>query len=247
MELGLLLFLSLAGSVLSIAAAGLVLLFPERTRRQLLPCLISYATGTLLGAAFLGLLPKALNMGASPLAVLSAALGGIFIFLGLEKTLLWRHCHKEDCEVHSSAGVMIVVGDALHNFMDGILIGSALLVSPALAYTATLAVVAHEIPQETGDFAIMLSAGWSRRKALWANTLSSLATLPGAFAAYYALALFKPALPYVMAVSAASFIYIALADLIPAAHRHPGRGRPVSQFVLGLAGVGTIALFVLGH
>lgn len=247
MELSILLFLSLAGSVLSIAAAGLVLLFPERTRRQLLPCLISYATGTLLGAAFLGLLPKALSMGASPLAVLSAALAGIFVFLGLEKTLLWRHCHKENCEVHSSAGVMIVVGDALHNFMDGILIGSALLVSPALAYTSTLAVVAHEIPQETGDFAIMLSAGWSRRKALWANTLSSLATLPGAFGAYYALSFFKPALPYVMAVSAASFIYIALADLIPAAHRHPGRGRPVSQFVLGIAGVGTIAFFVFGH
>lgn len=247
MELGILLFLSLAGSVLSIAAAGLVLLFPERARRQLVPCLISYATGTLLGAAFLGLLPKALNMGASPVAVLGATLGGIFIFLGLEKTLLWRHCHKENCEVHSSAGVMIVVGDALHNFMDGILIGSSLLVSPALAYTSTVAVVAHEIPQETGDFAIMLSAGWSRRKALWANTLSSLATLPGAFGAYYALAFFKPALPYVMAVSAASFIYIALADLIPAAHRHPGRGRPVSQFVLGLAGVGTIAFFVLGH
>jgi len=245
MELGILLFLSLAGSVLSIAAAGLVLLFPERARRQLVPCLISYATGTLLGAAFLGLLPKALNMGASPVAVLGATLGGIFIFLGLEKTLLWRHCHKENCEVHSSAGVMIVVGDALHNFMDGILIGSALLISPALAYTSTVAVVAHEIPQETGDFAIMLAAGWSRRKALWANTLSSLATLPGAFGAYYALAFFNPALPYVMAVSAASFIYIALADLIPAAHRHPGR--PVSQFVLGLAGVGTIALFVLGH
>lgn len=247
MELGLLLFLSLAGSVLSIAAAGLVLLFPERTRRHLVSCLISYATGTLLGAAFLGLLPKALTMGASPLSVLGATLGGIFVFLGLEKTLLWRHCHKENCEVHSSAGVMIVVGDALHNFMDGILIGSALLVSPALAYTSTMAVVAHEIPQETGDFAIMLSAGWSRRKALWANTLSSLATLPGAFGAYYALAFFKPALPYVMAVSASSFIYIALADLIPAAHRHPSRGRPVSQFVLGLAGVGTIALFVLGH
>lgn len=181
------------------------------------------------------------------MAVLGAALGGIFIFLGLEKTLLWRHCHKEDCEVHSSAGIMIVMGDALHNFMDGILIGSALLVSPGLAYTSTLAVVAHEIPQETGDFAIMLAAGWSRRKALWANTLSSLATLPGAVGAYYTLAFFRPALPYVMAVSASSFIYIALADLIPAAHRHPGRGRPAVQFLLGLAGVGTIALFVLGH
>ncbi len=247
MKFAILTFLSLAGSVLSVAAAGLFLLFPERTRAHLLPCLISYATGTLLGAAFLGLLPKALNMGASPVAVLGAALGGIFIFLGLEKTLLWRHCHKENCEVHSSAGTMIVIGDALHNFMDGILIGSALLISPALAYTSTVAVVAHEIPQETGDFAIMLAAGWSRRKALWANTLSSLATLPGAFGAYYALAFFKPALPYVMAVSAASFIYIALADLIPAAHRHPSRGRPVSQFVLGLAGVGTIAFFVLGH
>jgi zinc and cadmium transporter len=242
-----LLILSLTGSVLSVAAAGLFLLFPKTIRNNLVPCLVSYATGTLLGAAFLGLLPKALNMGAPAPSVLGAALVGIFLFLGLEKTLLWRHCHKENCEVHSTAGPLIVIGDALHNFMDGVLIGSALLVSPALALSSTLAVVAHEIPQETGDFAIMLAAGWSRKKAWWANIGSSLTTLPGAFGAYYALASFKMALPYVMAVSAASFIYIALADLIPAAHRHPETGKPVMQFILGLAGVGTIAFFVSGH
>jgi len=242
-----LLFLSLAGSVLSVLAAGTFLLFPERTRRQLVPCLISYATGTLLAAALLGLLPKALGMGAPPAAVTGAVLAGIFLFLGLEKTLLWRHCHAENCEVHSAAGLMINIGDALHNFMDGVLIGSALLVSPALAYTSTLAVVAHEIPQETGDFAIMLGAGWSRKKALWANIAASLSTVPGAFGAYYALGSFKSALPYVMAVSAASFIYIALADLIPSAHRHPKKGHPLVQFLLGLAGVATIAFFVLGH
>jgi len=242
-----LLILSLIGSILSVLTAGLFLLFPEKTRKSLLPGLVSYATGTLLGAAFLGLLPKAVDMDAPSAAVLGAALAGIFIFLGFEKTLLWRHCHKESCEVHSSAGAMIIIGDSLHNFIDGILIGSALLVSPALALSSTLAVVAHEIPQETGDFAILLSAGWSRKKALFANSVSVLATLPGAFGVYYALDSFKPALPYVMAVFSASFIYIALADLIPAAHRHPGTGSPVMQFVLGLAGVGTIALFVFGH
>ena len=242
-----LLFLSIAGSVLSVWAAGIFLLFPEQTRGRLVPCLVSYATGTLLGAAFLGLLPKALNLEASPTAVLGATLAGIFIFLGLEKTLLWRHCHAENCEVHSAAGPLIVIGDAFHNFMDGILIGSALLVSPHMALSSTLAVVAHEIPQETGDFAIMLAAGWSRGKAFFWNTASSLATVLGAFLAYYALASFKPMLPYVLAFSSASFIYIALADLIPAAHRHPGRGKPALQFFLGLAGVGTIAFFVLGH
>ncbi|OGR75762.1 MAG: ZIP zinc transporter [Elusimicrobia bacterium GWC2_64_44] len=242
-----LLLLSLAGSVLSVAAAGLFLVFPEKTRRQLVPCLVSYATGTLLGAAFLGMLPKALGMGAPSLPVLAAVLAGLFLFLGLEKTLLWRHCHAENCEVHSSAGIMITVGDALHNFMDGVLIGSAMLVSPALAFSSTLAVVAHEIPQETGDFAIMLSSGWSVKKALAANIAASLATLPGAFGAYYLLGFFRPALPYVLAVSAASFIYIALADLIPAAHRHPKQGKPALQFLLGLGGVGTIALFVLKH
>lgn len=242
-----LLFLSLAGSVLSVCAAALFLIFPERIRTRLLPCLVSYATGTLLGAALLGLLPRALNLGASPITVMGAVLAGIFLFLGLEKTLLWRHCHKENCEVHSSAGLMISIGDGLHNFIDGILIGSALLVSPALALSSTLAVVAHEIPQETGDFAIMLSAGWSRKKAFSANIAASLATLPGAFGAYYALASFRQVLPYVMAVSAASFIYIALADLIPASHRHPGQGRPATQFLLGLAGVGTIAFFVFQH
>ncbi|PIU19562.1 MAG: ZIP zinc transporter [Elusimicrobia bacterium CG08_land_8_20_14_0_20_59_10] len=241
-----LLILSLAGSVLSVCATGIFLFFPEKTRNSLVPCLVSYATGTLLGAAFLGLLPNALVSAPVP-AVLAAVLGGIFFFLGLEKTLLWRHCHKEHCELHSSAGTLIVIGDALHNFMDGVLIGSAMLVSPGLAVSSTLAVVAHEIPQETGDFAIMLSSGWSRKKAFAANIGSSLTTLPGAFGAYYALSYFRQALPYVMAVSAASFIYIALADLIPAAHRHPGQGRPAVQFLLGLAGVATIALFAMHH
>jgi zinc and cadmium transporter len=239
--------ISFAGSVLSVGAAGIFLLFPEKTRSHILPCLVSYATGTLLGAAFLGLLPEALHMGADPGAVLGTVLAGIFIFLGLEKTLLWRHCHKEHCELHSSAGAMIVLGDALHNFMDGILIGSAMLVSPALAFSSALAVIAHEIPQETGDFAIMLSSGWSRRKAFLANMASSLATIPGAFGAYYGLSYVKPALPYVMAVSAASFIYIALADLIPALHRNPKGGSAVVQFLLGLAGVGTIFLFAMHH
>ncbi len=238
-----LLALSLAGSVLGVLAAALFLALPERRRNAFLPALVSYATGTLLGAAFLGLLPRALSS-APPAPVLGAALGGVFLFLGLEKTLLWRHCHNENCDVHPSAGTMIVIGDALHNFMDGVLIGSALLVSPGLAFTSTLAVVAHEIPQETGDFAIMLSAGWPRKKAFIANILSSLATLPGAFAAYYAFGFFKPALPYVIAVSAASFIYIALADLIPAAHRVPRVGSPLAQFMLGLLGVGTISVFV---
>lgn len=242
-----LLLISLAGSVLSVLAAGFFLLFPQKTREQLVPCLISYATGTLLGAAFLGLLPRALSGGASPFAVMGAVLAGIFLFLGLEKTLLWHHCHQEHCELHSSAGVLIVLGDAFHNFMDGILIGSAMLVSPALAYSSALAVIAHEIPQETGDFAIMLAAGWSRKKALAANLASSLAILPGAFGAYYALSYFTPALPYVMAVSAAGFIYIALADLIPALHRNPRQGGAMAQFLLGLAGVGTMALFAMHH
>jgi len=175
---------SILGSVGAIAGAGLMLLFPENTIKRFLPYLISYATGTLLGAAFLGMIPEALQH-ATPKTVSGTVLAGIVLFFVLEKLVIWCHCHDEDCEVHSTSGPLILIGDAFHNFVDGFVIAAAFFTSIPFGIAASLAVIAHEIPQEVGDFAILLKSGYSRAKALILNTLSSLTTVPGAVAAYF--------------------------------------------------------------
>ncbi len=233
---------SILGSIGAIAGAALMLLFPENTRKTLLPYLISYATGTLLGAAFLGMIPKALQH-ATPMAVSGTVLAGIVLFFVLEKLVIWRHCHDEDCEVHGTSGPLILIGDAFHNFVDGFVIAAAFFTSIPFGIAASLAVIAHEVPQEVGDFAILLEGGYSRAKALIFNTLSSLATVPGAVAAYFFLGEIQEAIPYFLALSAASFIYIATADLVPDLHRKTGTKQGLMQLTLMVAGIGTIGLF----
>jgi len=212
-----------------------------------LPCLLSYATGTLLGAAFLGMIPEGIEQ-APAVAVTGTVLAGIVAFFLLEKLVIWRHCHAGECEVHGhQGGVLILVGDAFHNFMDGVVIAAAFLVSVPLGIAAGLAVIAHEVPQELGDFAILLDSGYSKVKALLYNLVSSLATLPGAVIGWFWLDQVRQAIPFVLAVSAASFIYIAVADLVPGLHKRIGLGATVSQVALILAGIGTIAFFRFGH
>jgi zinc and cadmium transporter len=229
------------GSVLAVAGSALLLTFPARVRQALLPSLLSYATGTLLGAAFLGLIPNALEM-ASPLAVSATLLVGILIFFAAEKLMLWRHCHDGACERHGSAARLILVGDAVHNAGDGFVIASAFLTSIPLGIAVSLAVLAHELPQEVGDFAILLDGGYPPRRALAYNLISALPTLFAAVGGYYWLDAARQLLPFVLALSAASFIYIAVADLIPALHRRTGLRDAFSQFALLLGGIGTILL-----
>lgn len=232
---------SLLGSLGVVLAAGLLLLSEEERRRRLLPSLVSYAVGTLLGAAFLGMLPRALE-GGNGRAVLSTTLFGLVLFFVLEKWVLWRHCHQAECDIHASAGPLILAGDACHNFVDGFAIASAFLVSVPLGISTSLAVIAHEIPQELGDFAILLESGYTRSRALVYNLLSSATTLPGALIAYFALSALSAIIPYVLAVSAASFIYIAAADLIPGLHRQTSPRSGLQQLALLLLGVATISL-----
>ena len=246
MLLGWIMLFSVLGSVGAIAGAALLLFFQEGTRKILLPCLLSYAIGTLLGAAFLGMIPKALEQNTA-LAISGTVLAGIVIFFALEKIIIWRHCHEEECEVHGTAGPLILIGDAFHNFVDGFVIAAAFLTSVPLGIAASLAVIAHEIPQEVGDFAILLENGYSKTRALALNTLSSLATLPGAVIAYFFLGETREAVPFILALSAASFIYIAVADLVPGLHRQTGLKSAIRQIVLVLAGIGTIAIFRLAH
>jgi zinc and cadmium transporter len=236
---------SLIGSVGAILLAGAYLLFPERVRQTLIPCLISYATGTLLGAAFLGLLPHALD-NAPAASILPTVLVGILAFFLLEKIVIWRHCHNAECEKHATAGPLLLIGDALHNFIDGIAIAAAFIASIPIGISTALAIFAHEFPQEVGDFAILLESGYSRRRALTYNTLSSLSTLPGAVLAYYFLMEVQKFTANIMALSAASFIYIAIADLIPSLHRQTDLRHAINQFALIMAGVGTILLFHMG-
>lgn len=166
---------SLLGSVGSVTLAGLFLLFPQSTRSVLVPSLISYATGTLLGASFLGILPRVLNSISASVA-LNAVLLGIILFFVLEKLALWRHCHNSGCEVHSQAGFLLLIGDAFHNFVDGAAIASTFVISIPLGVVTSIAVIAHEIPQEVGDFAILLQSGYSKTKAF--PTTHSRAYLP---------------------------------------------------------------------
>ncbi|MBU0620667.1 MAG: ZIP family metal transporter [Gammaproteobacteria bacterium] len=236
---------SLLGSVGAIAVSALLLLFPQGIRQVLVPCLISYATGTLLGAAFLGMIPSALSQ-APAINVLATVLAGMVLFFVLEKLVLWRHCHEAECAVHGRAGPLILIGDAFHNFVDGVVIAAAFLTSIPLGIATALAVIAHEIPQEVGDFAILLDNGYGRVRALLLNGLSSAATLPGAVIAYFWLGETREAVPYILALSAASFIYIATADLIPGLHRQMTFAASLRQVLLLLAGIATIAFFRLG-
>jgi zinc and cadmium transporter len=232
---------SLLGSLGVVLGAGVLLLPEEEKRRRLLPSLVSYAVGTLLGAAFLGMLPRALE-GGPRRAVLSTTLFGIVLFFILEKWVLWRHCHQAECDIHSSAGPLILAGDAFHNFVDGFAIAAAFLTSVPLGISTSLAVIAHEVPQELGDFAILLESGHCPSRALVLNLLSSVATLPGALIAYLALSVLSTVIPYVLAISAASFIYIAAADLIPGLHRETSPRSGLRQMVLLLGGIATILL-----
>jgi len=230
---------SILGSLGAIAGAALFLAFPSGIRKVIVPCLISYAAGTLLGAAFLGMIPTSLGQ-ASGTSVMATVLAGIVLFFVLEKFVLWRHCHDGDCQVHGHAGPLILIGDAFHNFVDGVVIATAFLSSIPLGIATSLAVVAHEIPQEVGDFAILLDHGYGRAKALLLNSLSASSTLPGAVMAYFWLGEAHQAVPYILALSAASFIYIATADLIPGLHQETALPSSLRQLALLLAGIGTI-------
>ena len=240
---------SLLGGVLSVLAASVYLLLPDTPRQRLLPHLVSFAIGALLGAAFLALLPHAMNLGEDLHRLGLTVLLGILAFFTLEKMVLWRHCHAQDCEAHghsesstvdSTPGILILVGDGLHNLVDGVLIASAFLTDFHLGVVTSLAVAAHEIPQEVGDFAVLLHSGFSRSRALLFNIISSLATIVGAIVAYYSFEGAQFLLPYVLAIAASSFIYVAVADLIPGLHKRTHFSATVQQLSLILLGVAVI-------
>jgi zinc and cadmium transporter len=255
------------GGVLSALAASAFLIVSERVRARVLPHLVSFATGALLSAALLGLLPHAIEAAGLSDAhkIGMTLLGGLLLFFVLEKMVLWRHCHEDVCEVHvnpephghahahnhnhnhahdarrdKASAMLILIGDGFHNVLDGVLIAAAFMTDVHLGVVTAIAVCAHEIPQEVGDLAILLNGGMSRVRALTLNMLASVTSVLGGVVAYFAMAEVQDVLPYAIAIAASSFLYIAVADLIPGLHRKVDPGSGVWQFLYILLGVAVI-------
>jgi zinc and cadmium transporter len=260
------------GGIASAAFASAFLLLPERTSTRLLPHLVSFATGALLGAALLALLPEAMESvgtaGAHGIGV--ALVLGLGVFFVIEKVVLWRHAHSHEqgqmasaapAQGHTgahdhphghahdhghshrdeAAGVLVLIGDSVHNVLDGILISAAFLQNWPLGLLTTFAVAAHEIPHRLGDFVLLVHSGMSQRRALLLNMATGLAAVLGGIAAYFALRRVIGLLPYALAVAAAGFLYIAVAGLIPALHRRADPHTSLAQVTLIGLGVGVIA------
>lgn len=252
---------SLLGGLLSVLIASSFLLLSDKHRATAVPHLVSFAIGALLGASFLGLIPHALthDQGIDPHEIGLTLLIGVMIFFLLEKMVLWRHCHSHHghehipeldrpdhhgghTHKHAAAGTLILVGDTIHNFVDGILITAAFMTDIHLGVVTALAIAAHEIPQELGDFVILLHSGFSKMKALYYNILSSLGTLVGALLAYFALSDMQHLLPYILVIAASSFIYVAVADLLPGLH---ARIKPIETLQqISLIAAGTLFIYI---
>lgn len=233
--------LSLLGSSGGLLLASSLLLFNDRVRSRLVPWLVSYAVGALLGVALLALLPEALES-LAPTPVFGTLLVGIMTFFILEKLVVIRHCHTDECHVHSSTATLVLFSDAFHNFLDGAIIATAVMTSVPLGINTAVAVAAHEIPQEVGDVAILLAAGYSRRRALLLNVLSGASGLLGAFLAFSTVSVIPNIRPFILAFSSASLLYIAMSDLIPDLHRGQLDKNAFRQVLLIAAGIATVVI-----
>lgn len=247
---------SLCGGVLSLLFAALLTL---NTKASWVSMLVSYAIGALLGASFLNTLPEAFELAEDPAEITVMVLIGILLFFIFEKLVLWRHCHINECDAHDPkhgnsktlisndhdfgrSGMMIIFGDTFHNFVDGILIAAAFLVDVQLGIITSIAIIAHEIPQEAGDFIILLNSGYTRQRAFLMNLLSSLATLVGGVLAYFMLHKLDYLILPFLGLATASMMYVAMSDLIPGLHKRPEINATFQQVTLILLGIGSIWL-----
>lgn len=250
--LGWIIVLTALGGVVSALLAAVVLLLPAAVRMRWLPHLLSFATGTLLAAALLALVPHAIQgAGFRRLHEIGVALlAGILLFFVLEKCLLWRHCHTEDVESHAAhshhrdqaSGVLVLAGDALHNALDGVIIAAAVLTDFHLGLVTALAIMAHEIPQEIGNFAVLLHAGMSRGRALALNLATSATAIVGGVVAWFALRDALAVLPFALAFAAATLLYVAVADLIPGLHRRSTPRASLAQVLWIAGGIAVVAV-----
>ena len=250
--LGYIVIFTLIGSVFSLIG-GILLLFKEKTTLKYSHFLAAFAAGTLLGTVFFDLLPEAIEeaehvsseLGYTINIFLWTLLGFLSFFL-VERFIHWFHHHQHEYteEVVKPTVPLIITSDSIHNFIDGVVIASTFLVSIPLGIVTTLAVAVHEIPQEIGDFGILLHKGMKRKKIILVNLLSALTALLGALIAYSLGARIEASLPILLAVTAGFFIYIAASDLIPEIHHENRKGFAVIETTLMFLGVGTIWIFI---
>jgi zinc and cadmium transporter len=211
------------GSVLSLTLAYL---FSKLKMVNYADYFVSFAVGTLLGAAFLEIIPHAYELSRDLHQISLIVLIGILVFFILEKLLVWRHCHGSHCENHSPVvnhdvkkGSILIIGDCFHNFIDGILIASAFIVDINLGLITALAIIVHEIPQEISNFSILINSGYSLSRTLLMNVITGFAMIIGAILAYFVLNDLEFLIPIILAFAASSMIYVAISDLIPSLHK----------------------------
>lgn len=237
----------LAASVGSVALSGSLLLLNNKWLAKVSSYLLYLAGGTLLGSAMLGLIPEATEALCVHDVAMWVLIGLVFFFV-LEKIILWRTCHNKECERQNHAAApMIIIGDAFHNAIDGVVIAASFLTSVELGVFVTISVLLHEIPQELGDFGILLKSGYSRKKALLFNLLSGSSALVSGVLAYFLLDYMQAIIPYTIAIAAASFLYVSLADLIPEMHKETKPRESLIQILLILVGIALIWLSLSGH
>nr|WP_229257736.1 ZIP family metal transporter [Duganella margarita] len=220
--------------------------------------MVSLSVGIMLSTSLLHALPEAFESSASARSLFATLLGGLLAFFLLEKLAILRHSHHHEHDGHhhhhghdkheaGKAGWMILVGDGMHNFTDGILIAAAFLANPELGLVTGLAIIAHEIPQEIGDFIVLLNAGFSRTRAYVYNLLCSLLAIAGGLLGYYTLDRASSLIPYVLVFASSGFIYIALSDLMPQMQRRATLRESVPQVLLIAAGVAIVVFLVGTH
>ena len=223
-----------------IAFVGVVFVgINEEVLNRIIMTLVGFSSGALMGGAFLHLLPESVVHGGE--FTFQYAVMGILLFFILEKFLHWRHCHMRHCPVHAFA-YLNIIGDGIHNFIDGMLIAASFVISPSLGVTTTIAVVAHEVPQEIGDFGVLIYAGLDKKRALFYNFLSALTAVAGALATYHLTTFMEGTTQVLVPLTAGGFIYIAGTDLMPELHKRTKAWESITQFAAILAGLALMLL-----
>lgn len=232
-----LIWILLSTIVISLFAliGALTLAIKEELLNRIIHSLIALSIGTLLGGAFLHLMPEAVEKSGGQNIFLYILIGFLVFFL-IEKILHWRHCHEGRCQVHTFTYINLL-GDGVHNLLDGIIIAAAFMVDIKLGLTTVLLIALHEIPQEIGDFAILIYGGFKKKKALLLNFLSAITVIIGGVAGYFFLDHIESSIPLLLAIAAGGFIYIAATDLIPEMNKETLRKKSVLNFIIILGGI----------